>query len=190
VVDEAILQPYKPIRPSVEPDFDQQVLKNFNKLKDLVSALDHDVHQAYIQQSNEVYPLTIATSSSSSKSVHPTSVGTTSSVIYTTHSIVSQVVTQSVPTNSISSPPLKPNIMATHYAPLVLPSQLHDMPQDYHTRIPQFEGTISINAQQHIDRIGDYFDLHEIDHNYIKLRPFSDNLGGEVKKWFKKLNSR
>ena len=104
------------------------------------------MNQAYIQQSVELSALTIAASASSSQSIHPKLVGPTSSVISTTHPIVSQVVTELIPTNPISTPPLGPNIMASHYAPLVLPAQLHDMPQDYQTRIPQFDGTISINS--------------------------------------------
>jgi len=49
VVDEVILQPYKPIRPSVELDSDQQALQEFDKLQDLVLAIDQVIHQAYIQ---------------------------------------------------------------------------------------------------------------------------------------------
>jgi len=61
------------------------------------------------------------------------------------------------------------------------------MPQDYQTRIPQFDSTGAINAQQHIDRMHDFCDLHEVDENDLKLRLFAQSLGGEVRKWFKNL---
>jgi hypothetical protein len=53
--------------------------------------------------------------------------------------------------------------MAARYAPLVLATPLHAMPQDYQTRLPQFDGTGPLNAQQHVDKMNDYFDLQEVD---------------------------
>ena len=47
--------------------------------------------------------------------------------------------------------------MVARYAPLVLPAQLNAMPQDYQSRIPQFDSTGPITAQQHIDKMNDYF---------------------------------
>ena len=63
------------------------------------------------------------------------------------------------PTPLISSSIVHPHIpiMAARYAPLVLASILHNMPQDYQTRIPQFDGTGPITAQQHVDKMNDYF---------------------------------
>jgi hypothetical protein len=49
--------------------------------------------------------------------------------------------------------------MATIYAPLVLADPLQNMPQDYQTRIPQFDGTGTFNAKQHVDTMNDFFDL-------------------------------
>lgn len=63
--------------------------------------------------------------------------------------------------------------MAACYEPLVLPAQLHDMRQDYQTRITKFDGTIYINAQQHIDMMNEFFYLHEVDENDAKLRLFA-----------------
>ena len=54
-------------------------------------------------------------------------------------------------------PPLP--IMEARYAPLVLVAPLHAMPQDYQTRLPQFDATRPLNAQQHVDKMNDYFDL-------------------------------
>jgi hypothetical protein len=77
--------------------------------------------------------------------------------------------------------------MATRYAPFVLVSPLHAMPQDYQTRLPQYDSTRPLNAQQHIDKMNDYFDLQEIDETNVQMRLFAQSLTGEVKKWFKAL---
>ena len=63
--------------------------------------------------------------------------------------------------------------MATYYAPLVLPAQLHDMPQYYQSKIPQFYATIHYTTQQHINKMTYYFELHEIDEADVQVRIFS-----------------
>ena len=50
-------------------------------------------------------------------------------------------------------------IMEARYAPLVLAAPLHNMPQEYQNRIPQFDGTRPITVQQHVDKLNDYFDF-------------------------------
>jgi hypothetical protein len=94
-------------------------------------------------------------------------------------------VTTSPITQVVVQPP--PPIMAARYAPLVLVSPLHDMPQDYQTRLPQFDSTGPLNAQQHVDKMNDYFDLQEVDEVDVQMRLFAQSLTGEVKKWFKTL---
>ena len=49
--------------------------------------------------------------------------------------------------------------MEVRYAPLILQGPLANMPRDYQTKIPQFDGTSPITTQQHIDRMNDYLDL-------------------------------
>jgi hypothetical protein len=61
------------------------------------------------------------------------------------------------------------------------------MPQDYQTRLPQFDATGTLNAQQHVDKMNDYFDLQEVDEVDVQMRLFAQSLTGEVKKWFKAL---
>jgi hypothetical protein len=63
--------------------------------------------------------------------------------------------------------------MVARYAPLVLAAPLHDMPQDYQMRLPQFDGTGSLNAQQHVDKMNDYFDLQEVDEADVQMRLFA-----------------
>ena len=53
--------------------------------------------------------------------------------------------------------------MAAHYAPLVLPQVLNDMPTDYQSIIPIFDATQITTAQQHVDKMNDFFDLHEVE---------------------------
>jgi hypothetical protein len=79
--------------------------------------------------------------------------------------------------------------MEARYAPLILVAPLHNMPQDYQTRIPQFDGTVNITTQQHVDKMNDFFDLQEVDEEDVKMRLFSQNLNGEVRKWFKALTA-
>ena len=81
-----------------------------------------------------------------------------------------------------------PPIMAARYAPLVLVAPLHAMPQDYQTRLPQFNGIGPLSAQQHIDKMNDYFDLQEVDEADVQMRLFAQILTGDVKKLFKTLH--
>ena len=64
---------------------------------------------------------------------------------------------------------------------------LHAMPQDYQTRLPQFDAIGPLSAQQHVDKMNDYFDLQEVDEADVQMRLFAQSLIGEVKKWYKGL---
>ena len=87
--------------------------------------------------------------------------------------------------------PNLPREMATRFTPLALPQQLHDMPADYQSKIPIFDGTPqSVPAQQHMDRMADFCDLHEIDEEDVTMRFFVQTFRGEVKKWFRGLGAR
>jgi hypothetical protein len=63
------------------------------------------------------------------------------------------------------------------------------MPQDYQTILPQFDGTRPLSAQQHIDKMNDYFDLQEVDEADVQMRLFAQSLMGDVKKWYKGLHA-
>ena len=77
--------------------------------------------------------------------------------------------------------------MAGKYVPLVLPAQLHAMPQDYQSKIFLFDATGQYTSQQHVDKINNYFELHEIDESHVQMRLFAQTLTRDVKKWFKGL---
>lgn len=77
--------------------------------------------------------------------------------------------------------------METWYAPLVLPFPLVVLPQDYQSKIPLYDASSSTRAQQHVNKMDDYFDRQQIDDETVKLRMFAQSLGGETRKWFKVL---
>ena len=62
------------------------------------------------------------------------------------------------------------------------------MPQDYQRKIPQFDATTHYTTQQHVNKMKNYFELHEINDVDVQMRLFVQILDGEVKKWFKGLN--
>jgi hypothetical protein len=95
-------------------------------------------------------------------------------------------ITTSLTIQVVILPP--PPIMAARYAPLVLATPLHAMPQDYQTRLPQFDATGTLNTQQHVDKLNDYFDLQEVDEADVQMRLFAQSLTGDVKKWYKDLS--
>jgi len=84
--------------------------------------------------------------------------------------------------------PNPPRVMAARFAPLVLPQVSDDMPVDYQIKIPLFDGAPNnITAQQHVDRMADFYDLHEIDAENVTMRLFIQTFLGEVRKWFRGL---
>lgn len=81
--------------------------------------------------------------------------------------------------------------MAARFAPVTLPQVLNDMPADYQSKIPLFDNTPqNITAQQHVDKMADFFDIHEIDEENVTMRLFVQTFGGEVRKWFRNLPAR
>ena len=63
--------------------------------------------------------------------------------------------------------------MANRFDPLVLPANLHDLPQGYVQRLKQFGAEGDITAQQHLDRFLYFIDLQEVDHEDVKMRLFA-----------------
>ena len=79
--------------------------------------------------------------------------------------------------------------MAARFSPLVLPPQLHDLPQEYSQRIKTFGVEGDITTQQHLDRFNDFCDLEEVDYEDAKIILFAQSFSGEVKKWFRGLQA-
>lgn len=72
--------------------------------------------------------------------------------------------------------------MATRYAPLFSPQNMDNMPTDYQRKIPLFDSFQGVTTQHHINRMSDFFDLHEIDAENVTMRLFVQTSGGEVRK--------
>jgi hypothetical protein len=90
--------------------------------------------------------------------------------------------------SQVSTPRQSPiRVMAARFSPLVLPAQLHDLPQNYSEIIKTYNAEGDITTQQHLDRFNDFIDLEEVDHEDAKMRLFAQSFAGEVKKWFKGL---
>jgi len=116
----------------------------------------------------------------------PPSAPSTSKIASPPHTPPHTPHTSVAPTCPTSPRPNPPRVMAAHFAPLVLPQVLDDMPADYQSKIPLFDGTPhSITAQQHVDRMADFCDLHEIDAENVTMRLFAQTFSGEVRKWFR-----
>ena len=74
-----------------------------------------------------------------------------------------------------------PPAMVNRYVPLVLPSNLGAMPQDYQTKITPFDGYGTYTAQQHTKKMTDYFEIYEIDDDDVRMRIFVQSFTGEVR---------
>ena len=78
--------------------------------------------------------------------------------------------------------------MASRFTPLALPTQLHDLPQNYAQRIKSFGNEGDVTTQQHLDKFIDFTYLKDVDHEDAIMILFSQSFTGELKKWFKSLN--
>ena len=63
--------------------------------------------------------------------------------------------------------------MAAKYAPLVLPQNLHDMPQNYKKYIPLFDNLSQITSQKHVTRMSDFWEVYEIYESDVQMRLFA-----------------
>ena len=88
-----------------------------------------------------------------------------------------------VPLTMAGNPPAAP----TRYAPLVLPTILHDLPSKYTARIKTWGSDEDITTNDNVDQCNAFIDREEVDHEDVKLRLFAQSFTGEVGKWFKAL---
>ena len=63
-----------------------------------------------------------------------------------------------------SNPPI---VMTTRFTPLVLPTQLHDLPLGYSQRIRTYGVEGDVSTQQHVIRFNDFCDLEEV---FLKMQ--------------------
>jgi hypothetical protein len=89
-----------------------------------------------------------------------------------------------------SNPPMTrmEAIIATRYAPLVLPQPLNALPADgYLKKLPRFTGEGDITAEEHLEAFYNFSEHHVIMHADVWMRIFVHILEGEARKWFKAL---
>lgn len=80
--------------------------------------------------------------------------------------------------------------MDARFAPLDLPTQLHDFPQNYAQIIKTYEAKGDITTQQHLDQFNVFIDLEEVDHEDVKMILFAKSFSSDAKKWFRSLPIR
>jgi hypothetical protein len=79
-------------------------------------------------------------------------------------------------------------IVATRYAPLVLPQLMNALPAgDYLKYMPKFTGEEDITAEEHLVAFYSYADNLNIEHEDVWMRVFVQSLDGEARKWFRGL---
>jgi hypothetical protein len=77
--------------------------------------------------------------------------------------------------------------MAPRFTPLILPTQLHELPQNYSQGIRLYDVEGNVSAQKHLDWFNDFIDLEEVDYADEKMWLVVQSLLGNVIKWFKSL---
>jgi hypothetical protein len=92
-----------------------------------------------------------------------------------------------ISTQTIQLVQTPPRVMATIFTPLTLPTQLHDLPQNYNKRIKLYDAKGNSSSKKHLDCFNDFVDLEEVDYEDAKMRLFAQSLSGEVRKWLKSL---
>jgi ribonuclease HI len=79
-------------------------------------------------------------------------------------------------------------IVATRYAPLILPHPVNPLPAgDYLKYMPKFTGEGDITAEEHLAAFYSYADNLNIENEDVWMRVFVQSLDGEVRKWFRGL---
>jgi hypothetical protein len=85
---------------------------------------------------------------------------------------------QALISNNIPQIPNPPRAMAARFSPLILPAQLHDLPQNYSQRIKLYDVEGNVSAQRHLDWFNDFVDLEEVDYADVKMRLFAQSFWG------------
>jgi hypothetical protein len=79
-------------------------------------------------------------------------------------------------------------IIATRYAPLVLPVVLHALPTtNYMKYLPRYNGEGEITVEEHLVAFYSFADNFNIDYSDVWMRLFVQSLDGEVRKWLRSL---
>jgi hypothetical protein len=74
--------------------------------------------------------------------------------------------------NNIPQIPNLLRAMESRFSPLILPAQLHDLPQNYSQRIKLYDAEGNVSTQKPMDWFNDFVDLEEVDYVDVKMRLF------------------
>jgi hypothetical protein len=77
--------------------------------------------------------------------------------------------------------------VASRYAPLVLPTVLHDLPENYMKNLPKFMGEGDLTATEHIAFFDQFVDILGIEHEDVYSRLLVQTFEGQVRTWFRGL---
>ena len=62
---------------------------------------------------------------------------------------------------------------AARFAPLDLPTMLHDLPLNYAQRISLYDGEGNVTTKYHVGKFDDFIDLEVVDYEDVKMRLFA-----------------
>lgn len=77
--------------------------------------------------------------------------------------------------------------MMNKYAPIQLPQQLNQMPQEYLKILPRFIREDEKIVENHISVFCNFAENLNVEHLDVVLKFFVQSLDGEARKWFKGL---
>ena len=77
--------------------------------------------------------------------------------------------------------------MANRFSTILLPADIHDLPQGYAQTLKQFNGERGYSAEEHLGWFSNWTNLEEVDHDGVKVRLLAQSLAGEARKWFKNI---
>jgi hypothetical protein len=90
----------------------------------------------------------------------------------------------------VNPPPPPPRIfskVATRYAPLSLPTNLHDLPDNYMKILPKFIGDGVLTTTEHMVFFDQFDDIIGIEYEYVYMILFVQTFEGQVRTWFRVL---
>ena len=81
-------------------------------------------------------------------------------------------------------------MVATRYAPLVLPQPLNALLRGYYKKyLPRFNGQGETTTEEHWDAFLSYADNQNIEDKDVWMRMCVHSLDGKVRRWFRELPS-
>ena len=76
-------------------------------------------------------------------------------------------------------PPIFFTKVAVRYAPLVLPTPLHNLPENYIKNLPKFTGEGDLTTTKHINFFDQFADILGLEHEDVYSRLFVQNFEGK-----------